>query len=147
MLTSITRNLLWAWMQYSAPLYANALGLQCKNVSNQSISLSVQECIVPRCIFSVEDALFCAQMLYRMALLDPPHFQFPHALQAVFNEVSVLLRSCTQQETMNLSFFFKQVRYQMLILPSPLGVSRPSSSHLTPYLMPNPSHVLRRCSC
>lgn len=61
-------------------------------------------------------------MLYRMALLDPPHFQFPHALQAVFNEVSVLLRSCTQQETMNLSFFFKQVRFLLLMLPSLFSV-------------------------
>jgi Transcription factor/nuclear export subunit protein 2 len=69
----------------------------------------MQECITPRCVFSREDAMFCARILLKFAELNAANFSLPFMVNAVFSEVLCLLRACTLQETVHLSVFIKEV--------------------------------------
>lgn len=64
---------------------------------------------MPRCVFSREDAMFCAHVLLNFQTLDAANYSLPFMVNAVFGEVLCLLRACTMQETEYMSVFLKEV--------------------------------------
>lgn len=64
---------------------------------------------MPRCVFSREDAMFCARVLLKFQTLDAANYSLPFMVNAVFGEVLCLLRACTLQETEYMSVFLKEV--------------------------------------
>jgi THO complex subunit 2 len=69
----------------------------------------LQECILPRCILSMEDALYCAHMLFVLADFATANFSFAMTVDKVCLELIALLRCCTSQEASNLSIFLNEV--------------------------------------
>ena len=64
---------------------------------------------MPRCVFSREDAMFCAHVLLNFQTLNAANYSLPFMVNAVFGEVLCLLRACTMQETEYMSVFLKEV--------------------------------------
>lgn len=64
---------------------------------------------MPRCVFSREDAMFCARVLLKFQTLNAANYSLPFMVNAVFGEVLCLLRACTLQETEYMSVFLKEV--------------------------------------
>jgi THO complex subunit 2 len=69
----------------------------------------LQECILPRCILSMEDALYCAHMLFVLADFATANFSFAMTVDKVCLELIALLRCCTSQEASNVSIFLNEV--------------------------------------
>lgn len=64
---------------------------------------------MPRCVFSREDAMFCARVMLKFQTLHAANYSLPFMVNAVFGEVLCLLRACTLQETEYMSVFLKEV--------------------------------------
>lgn len=65
---------------------------------------------MPRCLFSMEDACFCAHFMRRLAASKVPGWQHPHAMDSVCRDVIPVIRCCTDEEASNLIVFTKEVR-------------------------------------
>ena len=71
----------------------------------------MQECILPRALFSMEDAVFCARFLERLAECQVPNFNFGLVMDHTCRDIIPVIRCCTDQEASTLIVFMKEVRH------------------------------------
>jgi Transcription factor/nuclear export subunit protein 2 len=65
---------------------------------------------MPRCLFSIEDAMFCARFIGRMAEARVPNFTFANSMDLLCKDAVPMIRCCTDLEAGNLIAFMKEVR-------------------------------------
>ena len=73
----------------------------------------VQECILPRCLNSHEDALYCAVILDHLYKLKVPGFNYVSLLDSIFKEVICLMKCVTDREAELLVVFVRQLSHYL----------------------------------
>ena len=65
---------------------------------------------MPRCLWSVEDAMYCARFLAKLAETNTAGFSMALTYDHICRDVIPVIRCCTDQEASNLIVFTKEVR-------------------------------------
>jgi hypothetical protein len=58
----------------------------------------------------MEDAMFCAHFVRRLASSKVPGYPHPNAMDAICRDIIPVIRCCTDEEASNLIVFIKEVR-------------------------------------
>jgi hypothetical protein len=72
---------------------------------------ALQECIMPRCLFSMEDAMFCARFISMLEECEVPGYLHATAMDLICQTAVPVIRCCTDQEASNLIVFMKEVQH------------------------------------
>jgi len=68
----------------------------------------LEGCILPRCKFSVADALFCAKFAYLLQHIQTPNFSFLEYCAMIFYTIGPLTFSCTEAEATRFGLFVRE---------------------------------------
>jgi THO complex subunit 2 len=77
--------------------------------ANNNFSVIVQHMILPRCSWSVADALFCAKFFLLVHKIGTPNFCTAAFLQTVVELCTAFLRGCTENEATLVARFMKEI--------------------------------------
>jgi len=81
--------------------------------SDASSSIRMKEfytsCILPRCVFSPDDALFCAKFLLRLHSLNCPNFHTLALFELIFSSIGGTLMAMTEEEAQNLAILVDEI--------------------------------------
>lgn len=69
----------------------------------------LQECVLPRCMVSKPDALFCVKFVQLLLDLDIPAIWFEGYFEKLLKLVPTIVRSCSENEALCLSVLLKEV--------------------------------------
>eukprot|EP01090_Pellita_catalonica_P020104 TRINITY_DN7027_c0_g1_i1.p1 TRINITY_DN7027_c0_g1~~TRINITY_DN7027_c0_g1_i1.p1 ORF type:complete len:348 (-),score=62.52 TRINITY_DN7027_c0_g1_i1:789-1832(-) len=66
----------------------------------------VQHCILPRCTYTISDALYCARFVHLMHKVSTPNFSTLRYIDTLFKYVAWLVACSTEAEALRLGMFF-----------------------------------------
>lgn len=75
----------------------------------ETIPVFISHCLLPRCILTPEDAMYCAAFIRHLALEDTPYFSFMRCCQMLVPIGLTLLFTMTEREADNFGIFFREV--------------------------------------
>ena len=69
-----------------------------KLAKNETITTFLQLCLFPRCIFTANDAIYCAKFVKVIHMLKTPNFSTLICFDRIFCDITYTVTSCTEQE-------------------------------------------------
>ena len=75
---------------------------------NETAAAIAQHCVLPRCVFSHADAVYCARFVERLNALDTPWFSTVTYFNQIFWIQQQLVFSCTEYEAGRLGKFMRE---------------------------------------
>lgn len=72
-------------------------------------SAFLQHCILPRVLYSAEDAVYCARFAMRLHVMSTPYFSTVIYVDKVMLQTMGMLSSCTDREAQNLGLFMLEM--------------------------------------
>merc|ERR1719457_160292 len=80
-----------------------------KTTKNDTITKLLQLCIFPRCIFSAQDAVYCANMIQQLHLMKTNNFSTLLCFDRLFTDISTMVTSLTENEASRYGRFLNQM--------------------------------------
>ncbi|KAL0019528.1 hypothetical protein WJX77_005771 [Trebouxia sp. C0004] len=76
---------------------------------SKTIPAFIGHCLLPRCVMTPEDAMYCAAFIRRLTLEDTPYFSFMLCAQLLVPTGLTMLYTMTEREADNFGIFYREV--------------------------------------
>ncbi|KAA6416485.1 MAG: hypothetical protein FRX49_13545, partial [Trebouxia sp. A1-2] len=76
---------------------------------SKTIPAFIGHCLLPRCVLTPEDAMYCAAFIRRLTLEDTPYFSFMLCAQLLVPTGLTMLYTMTEREADNFGIFYREV--------------------------------------
>ncbi|DBB02120.1 TPA: hypothetical protein ACH3X3_011159 [Trebouxia sp. C0006] len=76
---------------------------------SKTIPAFIGHCLLPRCMMTPEDAMYCAAFIRRLTLEDTPYFSFMLCAQLLVPTGLTMLYTMTEREADNFGIFYREV--------------------------------------
>jgi hypothetical protein len=90
----------------------SSLLANCRDHS-KTADVFLQHCILPRCLMSPGDAVYCARFIHFLRLIGTPHFSVMAVYRDVFQICPALLSSCTNNESSRWGLLLREIFQQI----------------------------------
>jgi len=80
-----------------------------KTTKNDTITKFLQLCVFPRCVFSAQDAIYCANIIQQLHLMKTNNFSTLLCFDRLFTDISTTVTSLTENEASRYGRFLNQM--------------------------------------